>query len=318
MIRRLTYLLAFAPALNFAQTTLDRELPLDSLKFEAQQGETVYSRIIKNYHTVQNEYLVSDYYLTGQLEMSGKSTDRNDLIKKGLFTYYFENGNRRELVNYQNSVRLGAYFSWYENGNQKVSGEYLKNTSDESTEGLLKINQYWDKNGVQRVVDGQGFYIDDENGATSQGNIKDGLKDSIWVGSDKRLQITFSEEYNNGILVFGTSTDAAGVNFHYKTLTEEAKPMGTALQFRQGILKNLKYNQDSRFFGKSVVLSFFIEKDGYLRDVKTHLGISPEIDEKAVALLRGSAKWKPGASRGIVTRKRYFFPVNAPRLIQRQ
>lgn len=261
MIRRLTYLLAFAPALNFAQTTLDRELPLDSLKFEAQQGETVYSRsIIKNYHTVQNEYLVSDYYLTGQLEMSGKSTDRDDLIKKGLFTYYFENGNRRELVNYQNSVRLGAYFSWYENGNQKVSGEYLKNTSDESTEGLLKINQYWDKNGVQRVVDGQGFYIDDENGATSQGNIKDGLKDSIWVGSDKRLQITFSEEYNNGILVFGTSTDAAGVNFHYKTLTEEAKPMGTALQFRQGILKNLKYNQDSRFFWKKRGFEFFYRK----------------------------------------------------------
>jgi hypothetical protein len=315
---KLICFVAFFPFFAFAQAQLDKEIFLDSLKFETLGSNFIYSRIIKNYHTIQNEYLVTDYYKSGQQEMSGKTTDRDDLVKKGIFTYFFENGSRHELVNYQNSIRLGAYFLWDENGKQKIVGEYLKNLQKDDTEGILKVNQYWNNDGIQEVIDGNGFYEDVEDQyISSRGRIKEGLKDSIWTGSDSRLQTKFIEEYQKGILVFGTSIDSKGIEYNYKELIEEARPNGSAYEFRTNFLRNLKYTHETKFFGKSLVLSFFIEKDGYLRDVKTHLSISPEIDSKAVALLRGSAKWRPGASRGIKTRKRYFFPINTPKFLQK-
>jgi antitoxin component YwqK of YwqJK toxin-antitoxin module len=302
----------------FAQVSLDKEIFLDSLKFETKNSDYVYSRIIQNYHTIQNEYLITDYYKSGQVEMTGKTIYRDDLVKKGLFTYNFENGNRHELVNYQNSIKLGPYFSWYENGKEKIIGEYLKNPNSEDQEGILKITQFWDANSIQRIIDGQGEfeYIEDQY-TNSHGKIKDGLKDSIWNGIDKRLKITFTEDYLDGKLIFGTSSDLNGDQYHYKELIIEARPAYGAATFRKSILKKIPFNLDAKYIGKSIVLSFFIDKEGNIIDVQQHMGISPEIDAKAISLLQSAPKWFPGCTRGVKNRKRYFFPINLPSLIRK-
>lgn len=309
------------PLLSVAQASLDKEVFLDSLKFETTSPDYTYSRVIKNYNTIQNEYLITDYYKSGQIQMTGKSTHRDDLVKKGFFTYYFENGNRNELVHYENSVKVGPYFSWYPDGKEKIIGEYLKNPTDVDTEGLLKINQFWDTGGTQKVTDGSGFYEDVEDPVTvSSGKLKKGLKDSIWNGHSKRLQVTFTEEYKDGILVFGTSTDAQGVTHNYKNIETEAKPLYGAMSFRSNFLKKVLSNFKSmktEYFGKSLVLSFYVEKDGYIREVNAHRGINPEIDNRVITLLKSADKWIPGISRGVNTRKKYFLPINMPHYIPR-
>ncbi|TRX22496.1 hypothetical protein FNW25_14405 [Flavobacterium franklandianum] len=38
--------------------------------------------------------------------------------------------------------------------------------------------------------------------------IKNGFKDSTWVGKDKKLKITYTENYNNGDFISGVSIDS--------------------------------------------------------------------------------------------------------------
>lgn len=57
-----------------------------------------------------------------------------------------------------------------------------------------------------------------------------------------------------------------------------------------------------------VVVSFIVEKDGSVSDVKTVKSIHPSLDEEAVRVVKSMPKWKPGNFNGEPTRVRYTIP----------
>lgn len=74
---------------------------------------------------------------------------------------------------------------------------------------------------------------------------------------------------------------------------------------------NIKYPSAARqanIQGK-VQISFIIEKDGSVSDVKVTKGIGGGCDEEAVRLIRNSPKWRPAVLKGTIVRTNYILPI---------
>ncbi|SOD11698.1 energy transducer TonB [Pedobacter xixiisoli] len=78
------------------------------------------------------------------------------------------------------------------------------------------------------------------------------------------------------------------------------------------IQRNLRYPsmaQDEGIGGK-VFLSFVVEKDGTITDVKVTRGIGYGLDEEAMRVIKKSPRWKAGMQNNLPVRVRYNMPIN--------
>ena len=76
--------------------------------------------------------------------------------------------------------------------------------------------------------------------------------------------------------------------------------------------KNVKYPQIARESGIKgrVFISFVVEPDGSVSNVKVLRGIGGGCDEEAMRVVKAMPKWKPGKQRGKAVRVSYMLPVN--------
>lgn len=58
-----------------------------------------------------------------------------------------------------------------------------------------------------------------------------------------------------------------------------------------------------------VTLSFTVDTDGSVTDVKVLRGVDPSLDNEAVRVISGSPKWTPGRQDGLPVPVLYVFPV---------
>lgn len=59
-----------------------------------------------------------------------------------------------------------------------------------------------------------------------------------------------------------------------------------------------------------VFLTFVVQEDGSLRDVRVLRGVHPLLDREAVRVVRSMPKWRPGSNMGKVCCVQYNLPVN--------
>lgn len=77
------------------------------------------------------------------------------------------------------------------------------------------------------------------------------------------------------------------------------------------IQKNLRYPgmaQEEGIQGK-VFLSFVVEKNGSITDVKVIKGIGYGCDDEAIRVIRKSPRWKPGMQNNLPVRVKYNMPI---------
>lgn len=58
-----------------------------------------------------------------------------------------------------------------------------------------------------------------------------------------------------------------------------------------------------------VIVSFIVEKDGSISNVKVAKSLDPLLDKEAVRVVSGMPKWIPGRQNGVAVRVRYIIPV---------
>ena len=58
-----------------------------------------------------------------------------------------------------------------------------------------------------------------------------------------------------------------------------------------------------------VVISFVVEKDGSITDVKVARSVDPSLDKEAVRVVKSMPKWIPGKQNGSSVRVKYNVPV---------
>jgi len=82
--------------------------------------------------------------------------------------------------------------------------------------------------------------------------------------------------------------------------------------FRKWCQENLKYPPiaaDNGVQGR-VSLSFVIERDGSVSNVKVMRGADKELDNAAIKIISSSPKWAPGKNRGKAVRVTYNMPID--------
>lgn len=92
---------------------------------------------------------------------------------------------------------------------------------------------------------------------------------------------------------------------------EAGFPGGPAAMMKW-INDNVKYPQTSIEMNEQgrVFLSFVVEKDGSISNVKVERGISIDLDREAKRVVRKMPKWVPGESAGRAVRARCRLPIN--------
>ena len=87
-------------------------------------------------------------------------------------------------------------------------------------------------------------------------------------------------------------------------------PGGLAAMLKY-IRENIKYPEQAMKKGIQgrVTVSFIIEKDGSISDVKPVRSVHPLLDKEAVRMVKSMPKWSPGKNNGKPVRVRYNLPV---------
>ncbi|SEO31126.1 outer membrane transport energization protein TonB [Mucilaginibacter gossypiicola] len=122
--------------------------------------------------------------------------------------------------------------------------------------------------------------------------------------------VTKSDEGTPG----GTSSVPANNNEVYTpgTLEVMPEPIGGAAAWAKFLQKNLRFPgaaQDAGVSGR-VFMSFIIEKDGSLSNIKVDRGAGYGFDEEATRVLKLAKAWKPGVQNGQNVRVRYSIPIS--------
>jgi TonB family protein len=87
---------------------------------------------------------------------------------------------------------------------------------------------------------------------------------------------------------------------------------GTIDDFREWVAKQLVYPEDAAEEGISgrVLVSFIVETDGSLSNIKVVKGSYPSLDAEALRVVKSSPKWEPGVQRNRKVRVSVTIPIN--------
>ncbi|MDB5124946.1 MAG: hypothetical protein JWP94_3075 [Mucilaginibacter sp.] len=81
--------------------------------------------------------------------------------------------------------------------------------------------------------------------------------------------------------------------------------------FAEYLRKNIRYPTEARknkIQGR-VIISFVVEKDGSLSNIRVMRGVSSDIDAEALRVIQMSPQWKPGIQNGKLVRVAYSMPI---------
>ena len=301
-------LFLLVPKLCISQTsTIDRKIYLDSTWNETTSENYKYYRIIKDFYSNKDLYVIKDYYKSGVLQMEGTSKTKDANSKEGEFVFYYENGNKKAVTNYIKSRPNGKSSEWYENGNKKLDGEYIE---DEKTfVGELKVFQFWNSKNVQTVLDGNGDLEEISEFFFAAGKVKNGFKDGNWEGYDKKKGYTFNENYGNQKLISGVSVDSNQVSRTYKMVEIRPEPKKGMMDFYKHVGKNFKTPEIKGFSGK-IIIGFIVDENGEIIEPKILKSIGYGTDEEAIKVVTTYKNFASGEVRGIKVRCSFTLPIS--------
>ncbi|MGH2665780.1 toxin-antitoxin system YwqK family antitoxin [Flavobacterium sp.] len=214
-------------------------------------------------------YEVEDYYKSGKLQMKGTYKDLEINYPIGLFTYYYENGNKKQINSFDSNSKLdGEYTTWHENGKKETSSNYVNSRpegiktiwhengnkneiaeyiyTDSDPDHYYKILQFWDENNKQTVINGNGFCDLKSKVATFYGTIKDGYKDGFWELKYFDRNQSATERYSDGKFISGIGTREGDIKYTYDVLEMQPSPKKGFNDFYKYIGNHFKFTETAR------------------------------------------------------------------------
>nr|WP_315195982.1 energy transducer TonB [uncultured Flavobacterium sp.] len=253
-------------------------------------------RIIRNYELNKSPYIINDYYKSGVLQCEGKSIDKDVLWRQGEFIFYYENGNKKTVANFSYGIQEGKDLEYYENGNKKEEKTCIPYSKDNNS--TYKIDQFWNINGTQKVVDGNGDYEESTKNYFGSGKLKNGLKDNVWKGWTRIPENRFTETYQNGKLISGTIIDENNIETAYTVLEKRAQPKNGSQHFYKYLKKNISVPNKFDYLVNETFIRYVIDEDGKITDPKIIKSMNTKLDEKAIKILLSYENWIPAEQRG--------------------
>jgi periplasmic protein TonB len=131
----------------------------------------------------------------------------------------------------------------------------------------------------------------------------------ILIGLLLSANVAFAQKTDTNKVVITTATADDVVYTSVETLPEFP---GGIQQFVGFLSSNIHYPVAARKKGIQgrVIITFIIEKDGSLSNIKVARGIGGGCDEEALRVMNLSPKWKPGMQNGQAVRVAYSVPIS--------
>jgi TonB family protein len=274
-------------------------------------------------------FIVKDFYKNGKPKMTGKTTnfDPNKIQLEGSNAEFFESGGRKAEKNYVHNIAVGNVTEYFPNGNVYLTGKYdekkkpLDDLGNPVGDNILVVDECRDSTDKVLAEHGEGNYskyTDDFKKILEEGHISNGLEVGEWRGwmvrtiGGSKDTVKYVCNYENGTARNGTSYDSKGNKYEFSYAWAEPRFKGGLEVLYKYLSENIHYPTDakkSNIQGK-VFLSFVVDKDGSITDVKVIRGIGSGCDEEASRVLRSSPKWVPGKIYGIPVRVQYTLPIS--------
>ncbi|MBN2040044.1 MAG: energy transducer TonB [Spirochaetes bacterium] len=116
----------------------------------------------------------------------------------------------------------------------------------------------------------------------------------------------------SGACTTNTQTAIKSENETFIIVEEMPEFPGGNHALRQWIADNITYPAEAleKSIGGRVYISFAVESDGNITDVRVVRGVFPSLDQEALRVIKLLPKWKPGKQRGRSVKVLYVVPVN--------
>ncbi|WP_214070359.1 energy transducer TonB [Mucilaginibacter sp. dw_454] len=110
----------------------------------------------------------------------------------------------------------------------------------------------------------------------------------------------------------GVGTGDDDVNTPYTAVEMMPQPVGGDAAWSRFLQSNIHYPDKAMQDGVSgrVLVSFIVEKDGHLSNIKVERGPGYGLDEEAARVLKIAKAWKPGMQNGRAVRVKLTLPVS--------
>jgi hypothetical protein len=325
MINQLIVLFVLFTSISFAQKSNDFAFYVDSTHTICKESNYKFIRVVKEYRLEKENYVFAEYYKSGKIALKGITKDKNSLKFIGSTVSFYENGTKKKISNYLDFHLNGKQFGWYENGTTEFEKEFLIDKKNNTI--VEKILQHWDENNIQDVVNGNGFYrktigtnIEDNNFINTfseSGEIKNGLRHGIWTGKSNYFKTNFVENYNEGRLINGITTDENKIEHPYTKVYKKPIPKTGIDNFYKYIGQNYTIPRITPSYERplttnidgKILISFIVDETGKLINPQIIYDLGYGTGDEALRILKKAADWLPGEIRGIKTKAYYTLPI---------
>lgn len=256
---------------------------------EVKESEAAFYR--KAYKISGSKWKVEDYYLSGQMQMSGTYLSKELKKKNGKFIYFFDNGQKEIEGEYKNGGKVGEWIWWFENGSMCEQGKY---------DSRGKKTDFWKRWYSNGQLDNEGRYIN-------------GKHDDEWKWFFKNGQMSSKELYKNGELISFTFWDEEGHELE-NGIEFEVMPeyIGGVDALTAYLGSSVNYPEKARLAKKSgrVLIDFVVGINGEIEGVKVRQSVHPLLDNEALRVVSEMKKWKNGLQHNRPVRVSYTVPIN--------
>lgn len=273
-----------------------------------------YIRIIKLPRSESQLPQLTEYYLNEQLKKTGNILDAKGYPQfQGPVIEYYEDGQPRAREFFDKGRRVGKASYYYQNGQLKKELVYsrpaeLNAFAHPVPDTLVSYN---DSLGTVLVVAGNGHVREIEGDDYEEGQYRNGLRQGEWNGTFHKNRYSFTEQYEDGVMMSGASEDGAGNSFTYTEMGTPPVYAGGINKLMQFIGSHYRYPAPAIKGGVQgiVQLQFVVDRDGTVTEIKVIRDLGYGTGAEAVNVLKRAPKWTPGYQRGVPVRVSYMLPI---------
>ena len=277
----------------------------NSGKLVSTKDSADYSMLVKQPDTA-GKYLfeVYEYGKNEKLRLvTNSNTNDVNLKYEGRYIAYFPDGRKKAMGNYEGGDMMGRQMQFYPNGNL-----YCVITYNSPNVGYY--GECRDSAGAVLTHNGNGTWKQFDDNFTeviAEGKMENGVQEGPWrfkKGPAENFVVDFKQ---------GHEVKKEGDDPNKQFAVVEVVPTypGGMEAFYKFVVKNVNYPAAAsrkNTFGK-VIISFVVEKDGSITEVKVRRGIGDGCDEEAVRVIKLSSPWQPGMQGGHPVRVAYSVPI---------
>ena len=235
-------------------------------------------------------FLVKDFYKNDTLQMEGTYLDIDKKIKRGKFTYYFQNGKKKREVTYINNKKEGEFKQYYDSGQLKYLSIFHKDT----------------------IISAKGWHED--NSVSELAKYKKGKVDGNYFTFYPNGKLIRFDVYDNGVFTSGKCFTSSGNDTSYF-------PHYIAPKFPDGFDKFIDYIRNGiqdktvscGWFNGEINMKVTVKTDGKLMEPELINTTDDCYLKRIFELIGNSPNWIPAKIDGIIEEYPIYFSVSFPK-----